>query len=200
MPDFNSAEYWSSRYRSGGNSGTGSYGRLATFKSEILNNFVKKHALDTVIEFGCGDWNQLSLAQYPHYLGFDVAPESIELCNSTFSHKPIYQFKHMREYQGQTAQLALSLDVVYHLTEDEVFHDYMSALLDSSQQFVIIYSSNLEMPRNMHVKHRRFMRWIDENRPGFELVKQINNPYPGDNHLEYESFSDFYIFEKTENN
>jgi hypothetical protein len=43
----------------------GSYGKFAAFKAEVLNAFVQEMRVDTVIEFGCGDGNQLTLARYP---------------------------------------------------------------------------------------------------------------------------------------
>src|ERR1035438_7415845 len=68
-----SAEYWERRYSNGGNSGVGSYSVFAELKADVLNRFVSTHHVRTVIEFGCGDGNQLSLAEYPSYLGFDVS-------------------------------------------------------------------------------------------------------------------------------
>ena len=35
----NSTDYWERRYRKGGNSGAGSYNRLARFKAGFLNGF-----------------------------------------------------------------------------------------------------------------------------------------------------------------
>ena len=55
--------YWEQRYAQGGNSGVGSCGKFAEFKAELLNRFVAQHGVHTVIEFGCGDGNQLSLAR-----------------------------------------------------------------------------------------------------------------------------------------
>ena len=49
-----STDYWIKRYESGGNSGSGSYGVLAQYKAEIINQFVIRNKLSTVIEFGCG--------------------------------------------------------------------------------------------------------------------------------------------------
>ena len=50
-----SLSYWEERYSTGGNSGVGSYGKFAEFKATTLNEFVAKHNLRSVIEFGCGD-------------------------------------------------------------------------------------------------------------------------------------------------
>ena len=64
-----SAEYWENRYSAGGHSGVGSYGSFAEFKADVLNQFVSTNRVQTVVEFGCGDGNQLSLAKYPKYIG-----------------------------------------------------------------------------------------------------------------------------------
>lgn len=37
---FNSRNYWNDRYKNRGNSGSGSYNKLAEFKTEIINNFI----------------------------------------------------------------------------------------------------------------------------------------------------------------
>src|SRR5579864_6395854 len=72
-----SQTYWDQRYAEGGTSGSGSYGEQAAFKAEILNGFVARHGIQSVIEFGCGDGNQLSLASYPSYVGLDVSRTAI---------------------------------------------------------------------------------------------------------------------------
>ena len=77
-------QYWIDRYASGGNSGKGSYDQLAEFKAQIINSFVKQKNIQTVIEFGCGDGNQLTYAEYPRYLGLDVSPVAIDICKKIF--------------------------------------------------------------------------------------------------------------------
>src|SRR5690349_10767553 len=59
------SNYWESRYARGGNSGPGSYGRLAAWKAEFLNDFVRDNEVKSVVELGCGDGNQLRLMRYP---------------------------------------------------------------------------------------------------------------------------------------
>ena len=41
-----------------------------------------------MVEFGCGDGNQLSLAQYPRYVGLDVSRTAIGLCQRRFAKDP----------------------------------------------------------------------------------------------------------------
>jgi len=80
-----SAEYWERNYARGGTSGPGSYHAAAEAKAAFLNDFVRTHEVRSVIEFGCGDGNQLSLADYPRYIGLDVSRSAIELCKRRFA-------------------------------------------------------------------------------------------------------------------
>lgn len=194
-----SKDYWVNRYKEGGNSGDGSYGQLATFKAKILNEFVAGHQISTVIEYGCGDGNQLTQAQYPAYTGFDISALAIDMCKKLFVRDHTKQFKMIKDYQDERADLTLSLDVIYHLVEDPIFNDYMERLFDSSDRYVIIYSSNTdENPklRPPHVRHRKFSNWIESNRPDWQLFRHIVNEYPPTHNASGESFADFYIYKK----
>lgn len=200
-PFQDSESYWKSRYKAGGNSGDGSYHQLAEFKAEILNTFVLENGISSVIEYGCGDGNQLGLARYPKYTGFDVSPNALSRCLKHFSDDKAKTFKLMKAYGGETAELTLSLDVIYHLVEDSVFAKYMNRLFDSSERFVIIYSSNTDNnPQDTaaHVRHRNFSKWITDNRRGWELLKHIPNRYPFNGDTKTGSFADFYIYSKAE--
>jgi SAM-dependent methyltransferase len=198
-PFHGSESYWKKRYEAGGNSGAGSYNQLAEFKAEILNAFVSENEIRSVIEYGCGDGNQLNLAQYPKYIGFDVSSEVLSICLKRFADDGTKSFMLMETYGGETAELTLSLDVIYHLVEDSVFVDYMKRLLDSSQRFVIIYSSNVdENPDGTasHVRHRHFSKWIEDNKAEWKLLKHIPNKHPGNGDTGSGSFADFYIYSK----
>jgi SAM-dependent methyltransferase len=199
QPFQGSERFWEQRYSTGGTSGPGSYNHLAQFKAEILNQFVRQNSISRVIEYGCGDGNQLKLAEYPNYLGFDISSAAIAICREAFRNDETKQFKLMQEYSGETAPLTLSLDVIYHLVEDEIFNAYMDRLFSSSERFVILYSSNTDInPPGLapHVRHRNFTKWIEANQPSWQLIQYIPNRYPLKNDQSKESFSDFYIFEK----
>ena len=191
-----SAVYWEKRYRSDGNSGAGSYGRLARFKAEIVNNFVEAQRIKSVIEFGSGDGAQLELANYPSYIGVDVAPTIVEKTRRKFDDRPNYSFYHLPELPGGTrAELALSLDVIFHLVEDRKFEAYMNRLFDSATRAVIIYSSNRDARVETHVRHHRFTDWIEKNRSDAVFMHHIPNRYPFDPaDPDGTSFADFYIY------
>ncbi len=201
---FKSSEfYWEQRYASGGNSGAGSYSRLAGFKAEVLNEFVDKNKIKDVIEFGCGDGNQLSLATYPKYIGFDVSKTAIQNCIHQFktdSSKSFYLYNSEAFSDNHhlfKADLVLSLDVIYHLVEDRIFDFYMRHLFETSRKYVIIYASNNDGQLMNHVRERNFTRWVDAHCSDWKLVEVIKNKYPstaddsGDT-----SPSDFYIYKK----
>ena len=193
-----SEKYWKDRYKRGGTSGSGSYGHLAELKAELLNNFVKQNQVRSVIEFGCGDGNQLKLSKYPNYLGLDISKESIRNCIDFFSNDATKKFMRLDKYTNQSADLSLSLDVIFHLTEDTVFHEYMNRLFNGSTKYVIIYSSNADPKigkHQPHVRHRTFTEWVEKNQPLWKLIQQIPNKYPFDG-TERTSFSDFFIYQK----
>ena len=197
-----SSYYWINRYAIGGNSGGGSYGILARYKADVLNKFVKQHRIDSVIEFGCGDGNNLSLFNFPSYLGVDISDLIILQNKKKFIGNNHWAFMSLESSTAFSykADLTLSLDVIYHLVEDEVFEFYMSSLFKSSTKFVIIYSSNVDFDHPAaHVRHRKFSNWIDAHRPEFELFAMMDNPHKsellGDDHEK--SFADFHIYRNT---
>ena len=196
---FDSKSYWERRYARGKHSGAGSRGKLAEFKAAVLNEFVEKNHVRTIIEYGCGDGYQLSLANYPQYVGFDVSATAIQTCRKLFAKDATKSFREMQDYGGETADLTLSLDVIYHLIEDGVYEAYMNRLLSSSNRFVIIYSSNcddLNRVEPKHMKHRRFSAWIEDNAKKWRLIDHIPNKYPYTGINEEGSFSDFYCYER----
>ncbi|MFD2203186.1 methyltransferase domain-containing protein [Shivajiella indica] len=194
---FNSGNYWNQRYKKGGNSGPGSYGKLAEFKGEVINSFIKENNINNVVEFGCGDGNQLHLLLIQNYSGFDVSFEAINICKNKFSEDPTKTFKHLSDYRAEKAELVLSLDVIFHLVEDNVFEKYMKQLFNAAEKKVIIYSSNFEDNNtSAHVKHRKFTDWIESNIKGFNLVAVVPNRYPFNGNNEISSFADFYFYSK----
>lgn len=199
-PEFTgSSAYWEDRYVGGGNSGAGSYGKFAEFKAEVINAFVAQKGIQSVVEFGCGDGNQLKLARYPRYAGFDVSELTIKKCREMFTSDPTKTFELVNDYRGQVADLALSLDVIYHLVEDGVFEHYMRILFGAANCFVIIYSSDIDDNRQQmgpHVRHRKFSSWVQQVRPDFRLVEHIPNRYPYREDSRNGSFADFFIYDR----
>lgn len=179
--EFCSHVYWRSRYEAGGNSGAGSYGRLAEYKAGFINDLVAQCKPRDVIEFGSGDGNQCSLLTIEKYTGVDISPSVVAACRTRFARHKGWRFLTEAEYQADPIQadLSMSLDVIYHLVEDEVFERYMATLFAASTEFVLIYSSDTEMPSEAtHVRHRRYSDWVAAHAPAFALVQVFEHPFP----------------------
>ena len=196
--------FWEQHYVAGGDSGSGSFGQLAHFKADTLNRFILANDVESVIEFGCGDGNQLSLARYPRYVGLDVASVAIDWCIRRFADDNTKSFIHYdpRRWCNRgavTEDLAISLEVIFNLVEDDMYERYMQHLLEAAIRWVIVYASNTDQPDpEQYVRHHRFTDWVEANQPQWQLVERIANPYPYDDAAPYEtSFSDFCVFART---
>jgi hypothetical protein len=178
---FRSADYWRERYEKGRTSGPGSFGRLAAYKAEFVSALVAERGIGSVIEFGSGDGNQASLFDFPDYTGVDVVPQVIEAARRRFADRPGWSFVTLEEYarHPRRADLAMSLDVIYHLVEDATFTEYMTRLVAAADRFVLIYASDHDATTTArHVRHRAYSRWMAEFAPDFEAVATWENPYP----------------------
>jgi SAM-dependent methyltransferase len=178
-----SASYWERNYARGGTSGEGSYHALAEAKAAFLNDFVRRRDVTSVLEFGCGDGNQLALADYPRYIGLDVSRTAIKLCQRRFADDLtksffLYDGACFTDRAGVlAADLAISLDVIYHLTEDENFETYLTHLFAAAARFVIIYATDREIPGTApHVRHRRFTPWVASHCTGWRLLDVTQGP------------------------
>lgn len=197
-----SGSFWNDYYAQGGNSGSGSYGRLAEFKRHIIEQFLRSNSIHTVVEIGCGDGNQLSLIDYEDYTGVDVSQVIINVNRERFqtdAHKHFYCTLTERDkYIGKKYDLALSMDVIFHLLEDDVFHAYLEDLFSLSNRFVIVYSSNHEEYTPWpEYRHRNFTGYVQEHFPEWKLIHYIPNLYPYRIGEEDDtSASDFYIYKK----
>lgn len=179
---FDSEEYWRKRYRKGGTSGSGSYGRLAVYKAHVINELVHRLSIDSVVEHGSGDGNQASLFDLPVYTGLDVSKRVVNACRDRFSDRPGWQF--MTTDSDASAQLephdlSMSLDVIYHLVEDAVFEVYMARLFDLARDYVLIYATDHDArAAGQHVRHRAYSEWISTNRPDWIEAETLAQPFP----------------------
>lgn len=197
--EFHTNEYWEKRYKWGGTSGSGSYNRLAEFKADVINGFIKEKSIKSVIEWGCGDGNQLGMFLPLDYRGYDVSKTAVELCKDKYrddTHKSFSQYDG-EEITVEKADMSMSLDVIFHLIEDENFEHYMKNLFFSAEKYVCIYSNNADIKLATHVKGREFTKYVETNFPEWRLEKFVKNKYPYDaEDKENTSMSDFYFYKK----
>ncbi len=177
-----SSAYWEDRYATGGDSGAGSYGRQAQWKAEVVNGWVGAHGVRSVVDLGCGDGSQLSLADYPRYLGLDVSPSAVARCVERFADDPdksflAYDPAALLDNAGWLrGDLALSMEVLFHLVEPEVFEAYLTQLFASADRFVAICARDAELPGGPHERYRPFTPWVADHAPGWELIERAAPP------------------------
>lgn len=191
-----SSSYWERRYKQGGTSGAGSYGALAQFKADHINKFVEEQHIERVIDFGCGDGNQLSLARYPSYLGLDVSGTVIDKISADFAADPTKSFMWYDPARfvnkgAITADLVISLDVILHLVEDEVLESYLRNIARAGTRYAIFFTEDQqESPGDPHVRYRNVAEW-SKHLPGWTLLQKIPGPHV------HPSAADLFIFERS---
>jgi SAM-dependent methyltransferase len=156
--------YWDARYRSGGDSGSGSAGELAAFKAEVINATLARYACSSVIEFGCGDGRNLQLYDIPLYTGLDVSPAALRRCAEMFTDDASKSFlpydpRSFVNHGALTADAALSIDVLYHIVDDDDYRKSLADLFGAARKLVILYTSLDAWQREpyvkgSHVRHR----------------------------------------------
>lgn len=197
---FSSLEYWRNRYAVGQNSGAGSYGEMAQFKADTLNSFISRTAIESCIEFGCGDGNQLELLKIPQYFGLDVAPGAIDLCTARFRDDSTKSFAaylpaHFTNKAFLQADLTLSMDVILHLIEEDAYDSYMENLFTASTGYVAIFTTATDIqPAKMAVHNffRDHRAWVSNKAPHFKEIEIVLAPEK----LKYPEGTGFYFYNK----
>jgi len=178
---FSTEKYWELRYAGGGDSGDGSYGEGCFEKANSLNHLIEKYHINEIIEFGCGDGNQLRFYKIDDYLGLDVSKTAIEKCVKLFATDKNKSFiwYSPNHYQNNgkilKAQASLSVEVIFHLIEDEIYEQYMHALFSAAQEYVFIFSSNSDenLQSAKHFKNRKFTRLVDQKFKDWSLLEEV---------------------------
>jgi hypothetical protein len=196
-PGFDVAAYWRQRYDRGGNSGAGSYGRLAHYKASFLNGFVALNGVRSLMDFGCGDSHQASLFVVPAYVGIDVSETALAHCRRRFAGSAAYEFHGPGALASlPQCDLTISMDVIYHLVTDADFEHYVKVLFSMARKYCVIYSSNLEANwASPHVRHRAFTNYIRSALPQWRLAAHVPNPFPFEPaDVNNTSFADFFVY------
>jgi len=185
--DIDYKKYWYNRYAKGDTSGAGSYGLLADFKAEVINNFIVNNNIDSVIDFGCGDGNQLIIANYKKYMGLDVAESSIAICIARFQNDKTKSFTKYDPLSFLnngyfSADLVLSLDVLYHIIPENEFIKSLEDIFSCSGKYVILYTSINAYEREVykkgvHVRHRDVISYLTKFKD-FEVIDIVPQKYP----------------------
>lgn len=193
--DYTPAGYWDRRYREGRSSGAGSEGNEGQYKADYVSDFIHNRKIKSVIDWGCGDGQVLELIRLEdaQYIGIDVSKTIITRMRKKFAEfGPRYLFHTPDAYETFTRtrfDLALSLDVLFHLPDDRDYFSYLEHLFGSAEKYVMIYATNYAGGRTArHVYRRAFTPDIAERFPEWKLAT-VESPLRG-------FLASFFVYEK----
>lgn len=184
--DLDYKSYWESRYKGGGDSGWGSYGESEKFKAEFLNRLIDRHNIQSVIDFGCGDGNQLIKINFKKYLGLDVSSSAINICRGRFSDDKsksflLYNPTAFLNNGFLTADAVICLDVLYHIVDENEFGKTLNDIFSCGARYIILYSTLLaeHYKHGYHARHLNLLERI-KNYPNYsiDVIQEGNPPTP----------------------
>jgi hypothetical protein len=193
---FNVPAYWDRRYRDGRTSGAGSEGDEGSYKAKYVSEFIAEHDIVSVLDWGCGDGQVLRKMNLPEigapnyvvYTGVDVSSTIIKQMRREFPFREFYEPDYVVA-RGFTAELALSMDVLFHFPDDADFNEYVANLFGSATRYVIIYSTNYALGRtSRHVMRREFTPYVARHYPEWNIIN-IETPLGPE-------MASFFVYEK----
>lgn len=190
--EFSPAEYRDRRYRAGKDAGEGTREERGSYKAQYVGALIKEREIASVVDWGCGDGQVLEKIDLhgAAYTGLDVSATVIERLRARFSGRPECRFELSDGFDSRNrCDLALSMDVLFHLPSDADYHDYLSNLFGSAERFVLVYSTDCPSGRTAgHVRRRKFSADIAERFPEWEL-SSLEPPLD-------ESLAAFFLYER----
>lgn len=165
----------------------------------------------TTINQNSGDGTQLSLSRYPQYTGLDVSKFAVHRLQQRFADdwkKRFILYNGTRAgLTGQMgkllqADLSFSLEVIFHITDANIYQNYMELLFDTSQRFVVIMSNDAPEIENCvsgkcysdrgHLRFWPVRNWVKEHRSEeWRFIGSLQHKYPE------KAWSDFFFFART---
>jgi SAM-dependent methyltransferase len=168
--------YWEARYAAAGTSGAGSAGDAAKAKAAYVNDLIHAEQVESVVDWGCGDGQQLDLLDLPAYLGVDISPSAIGKCLARHPGRAFLVWPGDQPEVAVRADLAMSLDVIFHLVDDDDFAAYWGRLFASAARLVLVHGTDFDgTSAARHVRHRRHTHlapdgWTLADRPADPAV------------------------------
>lgn len=122
----------------------------------------------------------MSYLEIARYTGVDISEDIVENARTRFNDRPDWNFILSEDVNEKLEphDMSLSLDVIFHLIEDDVFDQYMRDLFRFAKTHVLIYSTDNEGSGKVpHFRSRHYSAWIRDNAAGWHLTRTYNNPY-----------------------
>jgi SAM-dependent methyltransferase len=166
---------WATDAAGKGTSGSGSTLEITREYRAYIEDFIKKHEVNSVIDAGCGDWSYSSVIDWgdASYLGIDIASDVIVPVRKKYeTGKVKFQVGDITE-ELPAADLLISKDVLQHLSNDLIHKFIKNNLRKGKYKWVILTndrsSDNQDIPVGAY-------RGIDLAAPPFEVKGLVDLP------------------------
>ncbi|HEX6438599.1 MAG TPA: class I SAM-dependent methyltransferase [Candidatus Binatia bacterium] len=143
---------WATDAAGKGTSGSGSTLEITREYRAYIEDFIKKHEVNSVIDAGCGDWSYSSAIDWgdASYLGIDIASDVIVPVRKKYeTGKVKFQVGDITE-ELPAADLLISKDVLQHLSNDLIHKFIKNNLRKGKYKWVILTndrsSDNQDIP------------------------------------------------------
>jgi SAM-dependent methyltransferase len=174
VPRYDTFAQW---YENGHNSGPGSTAAYTTRYRDFLSALLKQHAVKSVVDWGCGDWQFSRLIDWSgiDYTGVDIVPGLVSRLVSSYAneqrrfrlidppHAPLFE---------STADLLICKDVLQHLPIDDC-HDLLQLFRSIGRRVLLINDRHPAAAHNNHDADVGGYRYIDLSLPPFSLPGEI---------------------------
>ncbi len=152
--------------------------RLARYRTNFLNRFIRQNDTADLIQFGCADGKLPQRLKVGAYLGVDAAPEVLAQCRHAGRNDPSRQFLTAKNLPARaTADLALSVEAIHRLVAETEFNAHFRGLFDTARRHVIIHGSD-GWPGWAGAASRRFTAHVQRYFPAWRLAAHIPSPFP----------------------
>jgi len=166
---------WAKDATGKGTSGPGSTLEITREYRAYVEDFMKKHAVKSVVDAGCGDWSFSSTMDWgdASYLGVDIASDIVEADRKKYERDKIrFRVGDITE-ELPAADLLISKDVLQHLSNSLVQKFIENNLKKGKYKWVIL--TNDRGSGNPDVKPGGY-RAINLAAPPFEVGRLVDLP------------------------
>jgi SAM-dependent methyltransferase len=168
---------WGKDVSGTGTSGTGSTLEITREYRAYLEDFMKKHAVKSVVDAGCGDWTFSSAIDWgdASYLGVDIASDVIATVRKKHEKgKIVFKTGDITE-DLPAADLLISKDVLQHLSNELVQKFIRNNLRTGKYKWVILTNDRSRGPHNLDTAPGGY-RAIDLAAPPFDVKGLVDLP------------------------
>ncbi|MBI1388758.1 MAG: methyltransferase domain-containing protein [bacterium] len=176
-PNFKASQFWDQRYAAGGDSGSGSKGVLGQFKSAYVTAVIRHFQIKSIVDFGCGDGTQVAQLPVEQYYGLDVSPSVVERCRAMYADRPGFRFDALPEATLERYDMAMSLDVLYHVVEPDEYEAYLRRAFGHSTYTLFYINREAQPSTAPHILFRDHLSEIKQRGFATRLIEQEQNPH-----------------------